>query len=329
MKKYTFGILITTLIGLFALILQNAPAIKEMHLSTVIIAILLGMLIKNTVGVKQKMEIGIKFCSKKVLRFSIILLGFKLSLTEVAKLGLNGVLMVGIIVFATFFFTKWMGQKLMLSKNLSTLIAGGTSICGAAAVIAISALKNDENEEDATFAIGVVTIFGTLFMFLYPLLYKFLNLNIADFAFWAGSSIHEVAQVVAAGFAVSNEAGVSATLVKLTRVLYLIPLTLGLSLIYCRRNSKKFDIKDVQIPHFVLYFIGAIFINSIFQIPPHILNAINQIGLYLMTIAMAGLGLETSFANMKKSGLKPIYLGVISSIFISVLSLSLIFAFKI
>lgn len=286
------------------------------------------MLVKNTLGVKRKMEVGIKFCAKKVLRFSIILLGFKLSFTEVLKLGWDGVLIIGVIVFLTFFFTKWVGRKLNLSKNLSTLIASGCSVCGAAAIIAVSALKEKENEEDVTFAIGVVTIFGTLFMFLYPVLYKFFALSLSDYSFWAGASIHEVAQVVAAGFAVSNDAGITATLVKLTRVLCLIPLTLGLSLIYTRRNSTKFDIKDVQIPHFVLYFIGAIIINSVFTIPQSVSDFINQACVYLMTGAMAGLGLETSFANMKKAGLKPVYLGIISSIFISVLSLALVLFFR-
>lgn len=328
-KTLALGIILVILLTISAVSLQNVSFIKILHLSPVILAILLGMLVKNTIGIKPEMDKGIKFCAKKVLRFAIILLGFRLSLTQVAKLGIEGIALIGIIVTLTMFFTYWAGQKLCLSKNLSILIASGCSICGAAAIIAVSALNEEEDGEDVSFAIGVITIFGTIFMLLYPIFYKLFSMDISTYSFWTGSSIHEVAQVVASGFAVSNEAGIMATLVKLTRVLYLIPVTLVLSYILNRKESYKFNIKSIQIPWFVVFFTLVILINSAISIPTNIINTLNQSCVYLMTVAMVGLGLETNFSQMKKVGLKPLYLGIIASIFISLTSIVLIKAFGI
>ncbi len=318
------GLILVTLITMLAVSLQNSYLAKLLHLSTIIIAILLGMLVKNFLGIKRKMRPGIKFCAKKVLRFAIILLGFKLSLKEVYQLGLEGIFLIGLIVVATMFFTIWMGKVMKLSKNLSLLVASGCSICGAAAIIAVSALNDKEQEEDVSFSIGIITIFGTLFMLLYPLAQNLIHLSTSAYAFWAGTSVHEVAQVVAAGFAVSDEAGIMSTLVKLTRVLYIIPITFVISILRTQKNSKKFDIKNIQIPWFVIFFTVVILINSIFNIPETVINTLNLVCTYLMTAAMAGLGLETSFANMQKVGIKPLYLGIIASVFISFLSFGII-----
>lgn len=328
-KTLVFGLILVIFLTISAISLQNVSFIKILHLSPIILAILLGILVKNTIGIKPEMDKGIKFCAKKILRFAIILLGFKLSIPQVAELGIEGIVIIGIIVTLTMLFTYWAGQKLCLSKNLSLLIASGCSICGAAAIIAVSALSEQDDGEDVSFAIGVITIFGTIFMLLYPIFYKLFSIDISTYSFWAGSSIHEVAQVVAAGFAVSNDAGIMATLVKLTRVLYLIPITLVLSYVLNKKESYKFNIKDIQIPWFVICFALVIIINSTFSIPTNIINILNQSCVYLMTAAMVGLGLETNFSQMKKVGLKPLYLGIIASIFVSITSIVIIKAFGI
>lgn len=327
LKKYTGGVLLTASVTLMAYLLADVPALKKFSLSPIILAILLGMLIKNTLGVRRYMRDGVKLCSKKVLRLAIILLGFKLSLAEVGALGLKATLMIIIVSTATLLVTCWLGRKMGISKNLALLIGSGCSICGASAVIAVDAVNPNQKEEDVAFAIGVVTIFGTLFMLVYPLLFKAFSMNVGFYAMWTGLSIHEVAQVVAAGFAVSAEAGLAATVVKLTRVLFIIPVTLFLTLWNCRKGSGKFSLKNVTVPWFVLLFLGVIILNSVQIIPARPTEWLVTLDNYLMTGAMAALGLETSFGAMRKVGLKPVYLGVIASVFIAVFSAAVIGAF--
>lgn len=318
-KKIILGVIASIIVTVITYMLQNIWIIKKLNLSTLIIAIILGALIKNTVGVPEKFEGGIKFCSKKVLRIAIVMLGFKLSFTQILKMGPKALIVILISTTSTILFTRYLGKKLNLKDNLTILLATGTSICGAAAIAAVnSIIKSDE--EDIAYSIGVVTILGTIFMFIYPVIFKIFNLNQKIYSLWTGSSIHEVAQVVAAGFAVSNDAGTYATIVKLTRVLFIIPITIILSIASSRKDKSKFSLKNISIPYFVLLFLIVVIINSTIQIPKNILEFLVKIDGYLMTLAMAGLGLDLSIASMKNVGLKPLYLGIISSLFISLIS---------
>ncbi len=324
-KKYFKGIIIVGILAILAVYIQYIPAIKNLGISAIIIAILIGIAIKNTVGTSDSMNLGIRFCAKKILRLAIILLGFKLSLMEVSKLGLNAVVLIFIVTTATLLLTKYIGQKLNLSRSLSLLVGAGTSICGASAIVAVNAVTKSDNDEELALSVGVVTIFGTIFMLIYPLIGHYLHLSNTSYSLWAGSSIHEVAQAVAAGFTFSNQAGISATVVKLTRVLMIIPVTIVLSIREEQRNNtNSFSIKNVAIPWFVLLFLCVIFINSMNFIPKTTTNTLISIDNFLMAMAMVALGLETSFEKMKKVGIKPIYLGAMSSVFISILSLIVI-----
>ncbi len=330
-KNYFTGISLVAILTIIAVNMQDIPILKHFSISAVIIAILLGITVKNSVGTKENMNLGIKFCSRKVLRLAIILLGFKLSFLEVSKLGLKASVIIVLVSIITLFFTKYLGKTLGISRSLSLLIAAGTSICGASAIAAVSAITSSKKEEEIPFAVGVITIFGTIFMLLYPIFFKFFNLNALIYSLWAGSSIHEVAQVVAAGFAASDEAGISATVVKLTRVLLIIPVTIILGIRESKRSSdnpRKFKLNTIVIPWFVLMFLGVVIINSTGIVPLHISNFLINVDNYLMIAAMAGLGLETNIVEIKKVGLKPIYLGAISSIFISILSFGIILLAK-
>lgn len=326
MHKYIKGLLLALAVTWAAYALSGLPSLKSFSLSPIIVAILLGMLVKNSLGVRRSMQDGVKLCAKKVLRLAIILLGFKLSLAEVGSLGLRATLLIVIVSTATLLVSVWLGRKLGIAKHLALLIGAGSSICGASAVIAVDAVSPHPKEEDVAFAIGVVTIFGTLFMLLYPVLFKVLGLSQTFYGVWTGLSVHEVAQVVGAGFAVSQEAGAVATIVKLTRVLFIIPVTLWLSISVARSNlaGGKFSLKKVPIPWFVVFFIGVVLLNSTSLLGPKPTAYLVELDNYLMTVAMAALGLETSFLAMKKVGLKPLYLGAASSVFIAVLSFFLI-----
>lgn len=331
-RKYYSGLGLVLALTVLSVYVQNIPFVKNLGISAIIIAIALGMLVKNTVGTHEKMSFGIKLCSKKILRLAIILLGFKLSLMEVSKLGFRAGVIILIVSITTILLTKYVGKKLNISRDLALLIGAGTSICGASAIVAVNAVtkgENDDNDENMPFAVGVVTIFGTLAMIFYPIAFHLFHLNSVVYSLWAGSSIHEVAQVVAAGFAVSNQVGASATVVKLTRVLLIIPVTIFLSI----REAKKekadgFSLKNITIPWFVLMFLGVIVINSMGIVPQNVSKELIVLDNYLMAAAMVGLGLETSIAGMKKVGINPIYLGAFSSLFISAFSMLVIFLLK-
>lgn len=319
-KGYLKGLLLVALVAAASMAAQNVSVVKSLNFSSLIIAIFIGATIKNLFGVKESMNAGIKFASKRLLRLAIILLGFKLSLAQIADIGPKAFLLIVIVTTLTLIFTKRIGRKFSIPEKRAILIGSGISICGASAVAAVNGvIKSDD--EDVAFAIGIVTVFGTLFMLVYPLFFNLLHLDASFYSLWAGSSIHEVAQVVAAGFAASNEAGTYATLVKLTRVLFIIPVTVYLSISEIRKNKEgEFSWQNISIPWFVILFLGVVTINSTVNIPQKLLNGLIVADNIFMTAAMAGLGLEISIANMKKVGLKPLYLGAAASLFISVLS---------
>lgn len=324
MQKYIRGVILSCAVAWAAFLFADAPLFKRLSLSPVILAILLGMLIKNFLGVRRVMREGVRLCSKKVLRLAIILLGFKLSLAEVSTLGLRATLLIAFVSTATLLVSIWLGKKLGIAKHLALLIGAGSSICGASAVIAVDAVSKDPKEEDVAFAVGVVTVFGTLFMLVYPLIDRLLHLSPAFYGMWTGLSVHEVAQVVAAGFAVSEDAGEIATVVKLTRVLFIIPVTLWLAFLAARGTGGKFSFKKITVPWFVVLFFGVVLLNSAHIVPARAVNQLVRLDNFLMTVAMAALGLETSFSAMRKVGVKPLYLGVASSLFIALLSAGLL-----
>lgn len=318
------GIMAVGLITALVNWLQGFDAIRHLNMSSLILAILLGALVNNTVGVPESFRAGIKFCSKRVLRLAVILLGFKLSLAEVGATGYQATVLIGIVSGITLLLTKYVGEKMRVSTSLSILLGSGVSICGAAAVAAVNAITKSDDEEVA-YSIGVVTLFGTVFMFLYPLAFQMLHLSEEFYSLWVGISIHEVAQVVAAGFSVSPEVGQAATVVKLTRVLFIIPVTVYLTLAAARqKEGGATGLREITVPWFVIIFLAVVAANSLLAIDPAVRASIITVDGWLMTGAMAALGLELNFAAMRRVGLRPLLLGLISSVFISLLSLAVI-----
>ena len=284
-------------------------------------AILLGMLVRNTVGVAQVYQPGITFSLKRILKLGIILLGMQLSLTQAISIGSTGLFVAVTSVVSTFFFTCWIGQRLKVSKKLTQLIAGGTSICGAPAVVAVGTAI-DSSEEDTAYAVALVTVFGAASMLIYPLLPALLDLTPQAYGLWCGASIHEVVQAIAAAFETNPLSGEVATIAKLSRVMLLAPITLLLGLSSVDRATEK--PRKLPIPWFVLGFIGLILVNSLNFIPETLRIAIVDINQFFLTTALAAMGLGTNIQCMKRLGIKPIYLGTISWLFISLISLGLI-----
>ncbi len=318
----TPGIILSSVLAIGGIILSQVLR-PYIAISALILAIIFGMIFRNMVGIPEVTVSGVRFSIQRILRVAIVFLGFKLSIAEVYRIGIKGLTVVAIVIAGTLIFTAYVGRKFNLHKELALLIGSGTGICGASAAIAVGSVINAKHR-DIAYAVATVTIFGTIAMFIYPVIESVLQLPDMIYGVWTGSSIHEVAQVVAAGFAVSDVSGGVSTIVKLSRVLFLAPIALILGIAHSRKDSDNFSFKAVPIPYFIFGFIAMIFLNSTGIIPQPITGSIIRIDDFLLAIAMAGMGLNTDLRDMKEIGLSPFYTGFIAWLFIAVLSYMLI-----
>jgi len=316
------GLALTAAVAGFAVAL--APVTKIV--SPMMLATLLGMLFHNLVGTPGWARPGVVFSLKRILRLGIILLGLQLMASQVAQVGFAGVAIIIATLVATFLFTKWFGRMIGVDPKLAELIGAGTSICGASAVIATNTVTQGK-DEDVAYAVACVTIFGSLSMFLYPLLPGLLHLNAETFGLWAGSSIHEIAQVVAASFQDGAQAGRFGTVAKLTRVMMLAPLVITLGFVAARRAAYAADSaarKAPPMPWFVLGFVALVIINSMVHIPDSAKAVAAPLTAFLLSMALAAMGLETDFRKLRAEGVKPLALAAAAWLFISCFSLALI-----
>lgn len=304
--------------------LRQLPVIGA--LSPMILAILMAISYHNLVGTPDWAKPGIKFCLRRILRLGVAMLGLQLTVAQIVEVGGRGVAIILATMVATFLFTTWAGAALRVDRKLAQLIAGGTSICGASAVIATNSVTR-ASDEDVSYAIACVTVFGSVAMCLYPLLPTLLQLDAHAFGLWAGASIHEIAQVVAAAFQDGEEAGKFGTIAKLSRVLMLAPMILALSFVAARkarhlRGAKQDQADQPAFPWFVGGFLALVILNSLVEIPdrPRIAGTTT----FLLTAALAAMGMETDLRKLRAKGLRPAALAALSFIFIGSFSLILI-----
>lgn len=322
------GLLIAVLVSAGAIALQKTDLFsRTIPLSPLIIAILIGFAIRNSLTLPSRTHAGIKFSSKKVLRLAIVFLGFRLSFGEIAGIGLHALAVILIASTSTILFTVWLGRRMGIPTKRSLLLGTGISICGASAVAAVDGVIKAK-EEDTAFAIGAITLFGTVFMIAYPFVYRFFGLHDTAYAIWAGSSIHEVAQVTAAGSAMADQtAQALASSVKMIRVLFIIPFTFVLLFFPWHDADDRREGKGkIAIPWFAVFFFVSVVINSLGVVPAHITSSIVAVDTWAMTVAMAALGLDISVKSMMSIGKNALLLGVVSSLLIAVLSAVLVWA---
>jgi uncharacterized integral membrane protein (TIGR00698 family) len=320
----TPGLVLTCGIACAAYLLRLVPGVGSF--SPMIIAILLGTALHNTIGTPAIARAGVVFSLKRLLRLAIILLGLQLTTQQVAAVGVTGMVIIVVTLLATFLVTKKLGRTFGVERRLAELIAAGTSICGASAVIATNTVTRAP-DEDVAYAVASVTVFGSLSMFLYPALPGLLHLDAHHFGLWSGASIHEIAQVVAATFQDGREAGEFGTIAKLSRVMLLAPLVLSLGVIAAWRPSTRGDTQvraRAPIPWFVFGFIALILVNSMGLVPSFAKYVLVPATAFLLTVALAAMGLETDIRKLRARGLRPLALGAASWLFISVFSLVLI-----
>lgn len=315
-RHHTFnGIFFTCLFALSSYYLADIAWVKAHGFSPLVVAVVLGMIYGSTLRqhLPHEWTPGIQFVAKRLLRVAIVFYGFRLTFQEVFAVGLPGFILDVSIVVLTMFLGYWAGTRLFkLDRDTSLLISSGAAICGAAAVLATEGVLKSEPHK-AAFAVISVVLFGTLGMFLYPFLQHIGCFGFSDsqYGIYVGATIHEVAQVLVAGTGVSATAGDTAVIVKMTRVMLLAPMliVLGLCLVKkTRAKARKHTAALETIPWFAVMFVGVVLFNSLHWLPLAWVSAINAADTFLLTLAMAALGIETNFSKVKQVGLKPLYL---------------------
>lgn len=307
------GILLAVAIGLVALVLgRYFPLIGGP-----VIGIVLGIIVRNLLSPGERYTPGIAFTGKKVLQWSIIALGFGLSLSQVAKTGLES-LLVTAITMTTAFLAAWLlGRWLGVHDKLKILIGVGTAICGGSAIAAITPIIQSD-DHDTAFAISTIFLFNVIAVLLFPLLGHLMHMSDLGFGLWAGTAINDTSSVVAAGYSYSHAAGDYATIVKLTRATLIIPVCLALAFIVAAREkrtakasggSSHFSLAKI-FPWFILWFLVASGIRTAGLIPPAIQPALHILAEFLIIVALSAIGLSANLRKMASTGARPILLGL-------------------
>ncbi|WP_271200946.1 YeiH family protein [Methylopila turkensis] len=316
------GIALAGLITAAAYGVRLAPGMGS--LSPMILAIALGAVMSNLIGVPDVARAGLTFAMRRLLRIAIVLLGLQLTISQVIAVGAGGVVAIVVTLIATFAVTTWLGRRLGVDRGLTQLIAAGTSICGASAIMAANTVTRAP-DEDVAYAVACVTLFGTVAMLAYPLLPGVLNLDPLAYGLWTGASIHEIAQVVGASFAQGQAAGEFGTVAKLARVMMLAPVVIALGLIAARATGAgPAGRANAPTPWFALGFVALIVVNSVFAIPVEVKEFAAPVTTLLLTVALAAMGIGANIAELRARGFRPLLLGLCSFLFIAVFSLGLV-----
>ncbi len=330
------GLLLIAAIVIASTVLFRLGVGQAYGLSPLIFSILLGMIVGNTFFkyLSHAANPGVTFAKSKLLRLGIILYGFNLTVNKVWALGLQAILIDAVMLISTFVLTYWLGTKVLkMDKDTSILSGAGCSICGAAAIMATASVARAKTSAVSQ-AVTIIVLFGTLAIFIYPMLFPIFTHYISESAFgvYVGSSVHEVAQVVAIGKVLGPEVADTAILSKMVRVIMLAPFLFAISFIFYRKkdNNTSDDNapKRLALPWFAVWFLIMIGVNSVLPIPADWLNKILFVDNILLMMAMAGLGLGTQFATLRAAGSRPFALGLIVFIWLMTagMALQLLFA---
>ena len=312
------GVLLIALFSCSAFYIAEFQFIKQLSFSPLIVGIILGMLYANSLRnhLPETWVPGILFCTKQVLRAGIVLYGFKLTFQSVIAIGLPAILIDMVIVVLTILIGVWVGRLMKMDKDLALLTATGSAICGAAAVLGAEPVVKCEAHKTAV-AVSTVVIFGTLSMFIYPVMYRagILDLDPEQMGLYTGATLHEVAHTVGAGNAMGKEISDVAIIVKMIRVMMLVPVLLITSFMVSqpaiKAGEQNGSMKKVSIPWFAIGFLAVIGFNSFDLLPQSLTAFINNVDTFLLTMAMTALGAETSIDKFRKAGAKPFVLASI------------------
>lgn len=342
------GLLLSGMLAFIAIQLGKLAWTRAHGLSALTLAIVMGMLVGNTIYPRMVTGAasGVIFSKQNLLRLGNILFGLRLSMQDIADAGVAGVLIAALVLTSTFMLALLFGTRLFkLDRTTAILIGAGSSICGAAAVIATAPVVRGRVGQ-VTVAISTVVLFGTIAIFLYPALFdlnanwglswRFIAAGPRAFGVYVGSTIHEVAQVVAAAHSVGAEATDTAVIAKMVRVMMLAPFLIALSAFLTREKSKNIAAHQsahitssdptqaltknqvghstkpkLTIPWFAFVFIGVVVLNSFAWLPKPLVEVVIESDTFMLAMAMSALGLTTHVSAMRQAGMKPILLGAI------------------
>ena len=317
-------------------------------ISDILVAVLLGLYIGNTFPLGRELRAGATFALQRLLRLGIILLGLRLSLQDVATTGLTALVLVVICISAALVLAYFAGRFFQVPPRLAALIGIGTAICGNTAIVATAPVL-EVDEEEMGFAVATITLFGLLAVLVYPLMGRFLGLSDYAFGLWAGTAVNDTSQVVAVGAIYSETALDVATIVKLTRNTLMAPIIILFGLVYSHGLRKemskeaelatRFDWKKL-VPGFVIGFLTMAVIRTLgvaagilpqsisnpgsLQSAARFLNVMDEFSKFLILLALAGVGLNTNLASLRRIGLKPLLVGTCVALLLAFLSLGLI-----
>jgi uncharacterized integral membrane protein (TIGR00698 family) len=274
-----------------------------------VLGISLGILTASFWKVPAGARKGIRFTSKYVLQLAVVLLGFDMNAASVLRVGQQSLWVILLTLSAAFLTALLVGRLLQINKKLTTLIGVGTAICGGSAIAAASSAIRAE-DEDISYSISTIFLFNVLAVFLFPLIGHLLHLSDTGFGMWAGTAINDTSSVVAAGYTYSSAAGNFATIVKLTRSLMIVPVTLALAYLTSRAEQGENSFSFAKVfPWFVLGFLAAAILNTTGLIPLVVTASLAQAGKFLIIAAMAAIGLNTNVQSFVKAGPRALLLG--------------------
>ena len=316
-KEWFNGFVLVLLVSLASYYVANLPAVATLRISSLIIGVVFGIfaspLFRNA---QDSCEKAVVFSAKKLLRLGIILYGFNVTLGSIASVGLSGIVLSIVVVVVILVLGYGIGVKfLKLDKEIAILVSAGSAICGAAAVLAMeSSLKSKPYK--GVIAVGMVVIFGLVGMFLYPLVYGMglIPLDSAQMGYYIGLTLHELANVVGAGGSINPEAQEVALIVKMIRVLLLVPVLLIVP--YFFAESKEGERRKLHIPWFAFWFLGVVILHSMVAIPQGIVEILRFLSGFCLVLAMSALGLQVDIKKFIEFGSKAF---VLSSILFGIL----------
>mgnify|MGYP000430367460 FL=1 len=324
LKATPFGQYLTKVTSGFLLCLMVAMSAKfvaEHYGGPVILYALLMGIALNYLSTEGRCVAGIEFCSKSILRFGIALLGARITIEQLMGLGITPIIIVLVSVPSTILFGFFVGRWLKLGRSQSILSGSAVGICGASAALAVAAVLpyNKHAEKNLIFTVVCVTALSTVAMIAYPLIVTAFNMNATASGVFLGATIHDVAQVVGAGYMMSDEIGDTATFTKLLRVSTLVPVVLIIALIAARWGKTPFDTapSGFPLPSFLIAFIIIVSINSAGFIVPEVASFMVEMSRWCLILAMVGLGMKSSFKELAAMGWRPIALMVAETLFLA------------
>jgi uncharacterized integral membrane protein (TIGR00698 family) len=322
------GVGLSALLAAAAIQLGSIDWLQAHGMSALTAAIAIGLVVGNTLyaRIAGATGAGVTFSKQTLLRAGVILYGLRLTLHDMSQVGMAGVVIDALVLTSTFLIAVWLGTRVFgLERETAMLIGAGSAICGAAAVMATEPVIRAKADH-VTIAISTVVLFGTVAMFAYPALYALiphgsLAASARSFGVYTGSTIHEVAQVFAAGRSVSDSVANTAVITKMVRVMMLAPFLIVLSA-WIGRGARPLAVgrraPAISIPWFAVAFVGVVLFNSLALLSPRTLELATKLDTLLLAMAMVALGLTTQISALRRAGTKPLILGAVMFVWLVV-----------